>query len=430
MTTPDRRTVLKSLATTASLAAIPRIARSAAPLRDDPRLALVGCGVRARAFTGRVAYVCDPDAARLAAAAKANNVPTERAVADMRRLLDDPAVDGVIVAAPDHWHAPAAILAANAGKHVYLEKPCCHNLREGELLLETARRTGVVIQHGTQQRSRPFTRDAIQQLHEGVIGEVLVARAWNVQRRDDIGRKSPATPPPGVDYDLWVGPAEFMPFQENRFHTHWHWWHNFGTGDVGNDGAHELDYAQWGLGVAGPPTRVAALGGKYRFNDDQQFPDTATCTFEYAGAQTTGQPKQLVFEMRLWSKNYPLNCDSGVEFYGTQGQMFLSKRGKLRITDDDNRLVQEIRPEGEAGFPHLDNFIEAIRNGKSLNAPIPVGVASVAPVHYANIALRVGRTLAIDPSSGAILEDAEANALARRQYRAEGHWAIPEGAAT
>lgn len=429
MANPTRRTVLKGLAASVPAVVATRVARAAAN-GAEPRLALIGCGVRGRSFYDYVDYVCDPDEKRRGAAAEAAGVPSERAVADMRRLLDDPAVDGVIVAAPDHWHAPAAILAAAAGKHVYVEKPCCHNLREGQMLVDAAERYGVVMQHGTQQRSRPFTADAIQMLHEGKIGEVLAAKAWNVQRRDDIGHMHPTEPPAHVDYDLWVGPAEFVPYQENRFHKNWHWWYNFGTGDIGNDGAHELDYARWGLGVTGLPTRVAALGGKYFFNDDQQFPDTANCTIEYGGAGDGVQPKQLIFEMRLWSRNYPLNCDSGVDFYGTAGQMTLSKRGKLRVLDDNNKVVVDERAERESGFAHMDNFIAAIRNGEKLNAPIALGFESVAPVHYANIAIRTGRTLTIDPATGAVQNDPEALELLGRNYRSGGHWATPTGGAS
>ena len=213
------------------------------------------------------------------------------------------------------------------------------------------------MQHGTQQRSREFTADAIQKLREGIIGDVLVAKAWNIQRRKDIGHVEAGSRPAGVDYDLWVGPAEMVPFQPNRFHSDWHWWYNFGTGDVGNDGAHEIDYARWGLGVDTLPTKVSAIGGKYFFDDDQQFPDTATCVWDFpADAATPSSRRQLIFEMRLWSKNYPYNCDSGVEFFGTKGRMMLSKRGKLLIVDDNNKTIREEKAERPAGLGALRQF--------------------------------------------------------------------------
>jgi len=333
----------------------------------------------------------------------------------------------VIIAAPDHWHAPAAILACEAGKHVYVEKPCSHNFRESQLLLAAARRTGVVVQHGTQQRSRKFTIDAIESLRDGEIGDVLVAKAWNVQRRDNIGHAGPTDPPPGLDYDQWVGPAEMVPFQPNRYHKSWHWWYNFGTGDIGNDGAHEIDYARWGLGVDTLPSKVTALGGKFYFDDDQQYPDTATCVFEYPGDGQVGQLRQLIFEMRLWSRSYPQNCDGGVEFYGTKGKMFFSKRGKLIITDDRNRTVANERPTAEPPMAHLDDFRDAVRTGRRPNADILEGHRSVGAIHLANIALRVGRSLDFDPQAEQILNDAEASQLLSRTYRSGGHWAMPEG---
>ncbi|MEM9660175.1 MAG: Gfo/Idh/MocA family oxidoreductase, partial [Planctomycetota bacterium] len=360
-------------------------------------------------------------------AAHRAGVDSSHAFTDMRRLFDSKEIDAVVIATPDHWHAPAAILAADAGKHVYVEKPCSHNFRESQLLVAAARRNDVVVQHGTHMRSSRFIADAVRALREGVIGEVLAAKAWNIQRRRDIGRETPSDPPREVDYDLWVGPAEFQPFQKNRFHRDWHWWRNFGTGDIGNDGAHEIDYARWGLGVDALPTRVAALGGKYFFRDDQQFPDTATCVFEYAPQTPDGQPKQLIFEMRLWSRNYPMNCDSGAEFYGTAGQMFLSKRGKLLIVDAQNKVVKQERAAAEPGFPHLENFLAAIEQRESPHADVAEAALSVGPIHLANVAIRLGRSLTLNAAGDAIVGDEEADRLLRRHYREGGHWATPPG---
>ena len=411
----------------AAAIATPRaISRAIAGANDKLRLALIGCGVRGSAFFGAVEWVCDPDANRLAAAAKAAGVKADHAVTDFRRLLDDGAVDAVIIATPDHWHAPAAILACAAGKHVYVEKPCSHNFRESQMLLQAAAKHKVVVQHGTQQRSRPFIAEAVQRLREGEIGDVLVAKAWNVQRRESIGHARPTQPPPEVDYDLWVGPAELTPFQANCFHSSWHWWYNFGSGDVGNDGAHELDYARWGLGVDTLPTKVDASGGKLYFDDDQQFPDTVNCTFEFAGVGAEQRRKQLQFEMRLWSKNYPYNCDSGVEFYGDKGTMFLSKRGRLRILDDDNQIVRDEKADDDMGLAHLDNFTAAIRGAAPANAPLIEAHRSVALIHLANASLRAGKSLRFDPTGESILDDPQAAELLTRKYRSGGHWAEPQ----
>jgi predicted dehydrogenase len=393
-------------------------------------IGVIGCGGRGRLFCNpdyHVRYVCDPDRERLAEAAKQANVPEARAVTDLRRILDDPEVDAVVVATPDHWHAPAAILACEAGKHVYVEKPASHNFRESQLLVASARRNSVVVQHGTQQRTTPFTADAIQMLHEGVIGDVLVAKAWNIQERRSIGHAQPSDPPSGVNYDMWVGPAEMVPFQKNRFHYDWHWWFNFGTGDLGNDGAHELDYARWGLQADALPTRVVALGGKYFFNDDQQFPDTATCTFEYASTGQANRPRQLVFEMRLWSRNAPLNCDSGVEFLGTKGKMVLSKRGKLIVYGQENETLIDRRDEKPSVWQHFDDFVGAIRNSRRPAADVIEAHRTVALIHLANIAMRTDGALQFDTQHEEFVGDENANRLLTRRYREDGHWAIPSG---
>ena len=394
-------------------------------------LGLIGCGGQgnnlAKTFVNLAdfAYVCDPDETRCRQTQQ--TVGAKQAVSDLRHVLDDPSVDAVVIATPDHWHAPAAILACQAGKHVYVEKPQSHNLRESRLLLDAARRNNVVVQHGTQSRSNPLVAGAVRMLRDGVIGDVLIARAWNVQRRKNIGHAQPSDPPAGVDYELWVGPAEFMPYQENRFHYNWHWWHNFGTGDVGNDGTHEIDYARWGLGVEGLPNSVTALGGKYVFDDDQQFPDTATCAFEWSGDGHVGQRRQLIFEMRLWDDCYPHNCDSGTEFHGTAGRMLLSKRGKIEVYGERGERIENPQPKEppQLAENHQADFLDAIRNQRRPNADVAIGHDSVALVHLANAAVRLGRTLQLDPQTEQARDDEQANQLLARTYRAGGHWAIP-----
>ena len=396
-------------------------ARSAS---DRVVTALIGCGGRGRRFYDHADYVCDPDHNRRRQAAKLAKVASHRALDDLRRVLDRDDVDAVVIATPDHWHAPAAILACQAGKHVYVEKPWSHNFRESEWLYQAAVRNEVVVQHGTQQRSNPATRDAMAMLHDGIIGDVLIAKAWNIQRRKNIGHQQPSTPPPSVDYDLWVGPAEFLPYQANRFHYDWHWWYNFGTGDIGNDGTHEIDYARWGLGVDELPTRVTALGGKYYHDDDQQFPDTASCVFEYGSGRPVGEKKQLLFEMRIWSTNYPYNCDSGVEFLGTEGKMVFSKRGRLQILGDRNKVIESKKKTPSYTPNHVDDFFDAIRNGRQPNANRDEAHRSVSLVHLANIAVRTGRTITIDPAGEIELAEQD-RPLLGRTYRADNHWAIP-----
>jgi predicted dehydrogenase len=434
---PDRRRFLGHFSAGILASAAARRARASTVVGANRKLAvgLIGCGGRGVHDAGlfrdspdvEVAYVCDVDDERRRAAAESLTVDASHAVSDMRRILDDPAVDAVIVATPDHWHSPAAILACDAGKHVYVEKPISHNIRESRLLVEAARRNGVCVQHGTQCRSTSTVIEAVKRLREGVIGDVLVAKCWNVQRRSSIGRGEFADPPAGLDYDTWVGPAPMIPYRTNRVHNRWTPWYHFGAGDMGNDGVHDIDYARWGLGVYEHPVKVVAIGGKLRFDDDSEFPDTQQVTFEFAGAGRPQDRRVLIYEQRLWSTSYPHNCDSGAEFYGTTGQMFLSRRGKLEIRGEDNSPIKtdvELRPQDDAA--HVRNFCDAVREGAPLNADALTGHLSTSLCHLGNIATRVGRALAFDRAQERIIGDEEAQALVSRQYR--DHWGTPAGA--
>jgi predicted dehydrogenase len=423
-----------ALAGGALVAATPRSAFAVGANRKV-RVGLIGCGGRgvgvAKSFAAEqdceLTWLCDPDAQRLADAKR--KLGAGEPVADLRRILDDKSVDAVIVATPDHWHAPAAILACAAGKHVYVEKPCSHNLREGRLLVEAARRNQRVVQHGTQARTARFTSDAIKMLHDGVIGDVLLARAWNVQRRKNIGHMQPSEPPADLNYDLWVGPAEMVPYQANRLHYFWHWWYNFGTGDTGNDGVHELDLARWGLGVETHPAQISGSGVKLYFDDDQQFPDTQTIVYDYPAATPSGRHKQLVWEMRIWSTNYPYNVDGGMEFFGTAGKMFLSKRGKLEVFGDRNVRIDkpELNSDAKVSLDgHQAQFLAAIRDGVKPTAEIEIGHLSASLCHLGNIVARTGRALKFDPQREQIAGDEEANRLLGRTYRQDGHWAVPK----
>ena len=429
----DRRKFLKATAGGLVAATVLSSASAAAKGASDRLLVgLIGCGGRgthdAQLFKSNpnveIAYVCDCDQQRLALAAKGFGVPAKGVISDMRRMLDDKSLDAVLVTTPDHWHSPASILACQAGKHVYVEKPISHNIREGRLLAEAAARNKVHVQHGTQSRSTQMMIDAIKLLEGGLIGTVLVAKCWNIQKRGSIGRGQDTSPPAGLDYDSWVGPATMIPYRTNRVHNRWTWWYHFGTGDMGNDGVHDIDYTRWGLGVKTHPTKIVALGGKYVNDDDQEFPDTQQVTFEYPGDGKTGQQRMLIYEQRLWSTNYPHNVDSGAEFCGTSGQMFLSRRGKIQVTDDKNKPKPvDIAPQGQDDAAHVRNFIAAIREGAKLNADALTGHLSTSLCHLGNIATRLGRSLTFDPKTEQIIGDEEANRLVRREYRE--HWGRP-----
>ena len=404
--------------------------RAAAPPSDTVRVGMIGMGGRGTAImtseltkvpNAKLTHLCDVDQSRLekaqAAAAKAG-YGAVRGSADLRRLLEDKEVDAVIIATPDHWHAPATILACAAGKDVYVEKPVSHNLREGRLMVEAARKHRRVVQAGMQSRSRPSTIKAIGIAHSPLLGKVLMAKAWNAQHRADIGQKTNGAVPPGVDYDTWVGPAEMVPFNENRFHYKWHWHWSFGTGDMGNDGAHQIDQARWAL-RADLPKRVSGAGGKYFFQDDQQTPDTMNLTFDYGD-------KALQWEMRIWHDYGLEGIDNGVAVYGTEGFLHIGRWNRkwgYRVFDKAGKLVEEYQD----GLPdtHMQNFIDCVKSRQRPNCDIEIGHLSSAHCHLGNIVHRTGRNVAFQAGNESIPGDAEANALLRRKYR--NHWATPKG---
>ncbi|MCU0960921.1 MAG: Gfo/Idh/MocA family oxidoreductase [Pirellulaceae bacterium] len=375
-----------------------------------------------------VSHVCDVDAQRLAAAAQLVRDRTGRdvqAVSDLRRVLDDPQVDAVWIATPDHWHAPATILACAAGKHVYVEKPCSHNLREGRLMVEAARRHKRIVQVGTQSRSTAHVIEAMRALQEGIIGDVLVAKAWNSQRRGSIGRQQPCAPPAHLDYDLWLGPAPVQPYQPNLLPGVWRWWHAFGAGDIGNDGVHDIDLARWGLGVDGHPHTITALGGKYVFDDDQQWPDTQYVVFEYPATNGFPHPRQLIFEQRIWSPYFQEGHENGNAFYGTKGMMILGKKSGWQVVLERNQPGPSM--EGTFSLPdHHQNFLDSVRSGSRPRADIEIGHLTASLCHLGNIATRVNRVVHFDPATEQVIGDDEAAGLLRRTYR--DHWATPRDA--
>jgi predicted dehydrogenase len=339
-------------------------------------------------------------------------------------VLDDKSIDAVWIATPDHWHSPAAILATDAGKHVYVEKPVSHNIREGRLLVEAARRNKRTVQVGMQSRSTPHVRQAVEVMRSGEIGEILVAKAWNSQLRGSIGKKQPTSPPAYLDFDLWLGPAPARAYQENLLPGIWRWWYDFGAGDIGNDGVHDIDIARFGLGVSTQPTKIAALGSKFFFDDDQQFPDTQYCVFEWPAEGKTGK-RQLIFEQRDWSPYVQEGHENGNAFYGTKGMMVLGKKSGFQVFGPKNKLLKSV--PGEVNLPlHHQNFLDCVRGTATPNCDVLEGHLSASLAHLANIACRVERTLKLDPAAEKIVGDDDAQKLIRRTYR-DGHWAVPKG---
>ena len=420
-----RRTFFLGAAATATGARTKAMAAS-----DQVNIGIIGVGGRGRALLGSYAKVpgvniktlCDADKASLE---KAQAVAAKLGIAkpgessDLRRLLDDKGLDAVVVTTPDHWHAPAAILAVEAGKDVYVEKPASHNIREGRLMIDAARRTGRLMQVGTQSRSRASTVRAIEYVKSGKIGRVLMAKAWNIQLRADIGHKEDGPVPPGVDYETWLGPAPWIPFNENRFHYKWHWHWHFGTGDAGNDGAHQIDIARWALG-AGYPVRISGSGRKVFFKDDQQTPDTMLANFDYEDG------KSLIWEQRIWTPYSMHDIDNGVAVYGTEGTVHIgryNRRWGFKVFDQDDKLVEHDNA-GDSDELHQARFIECVRSRELPPADIMEGHLSAIHCHLANIVARTGRNVTFDQESESIPDDAGANTHVKRSYRT--HWGTPK----
>jgi predicted dehydrogenase len=408
------------------------LTRRAVAANDKINVAMIGVRGQGRHLTGKFAqqpdvnmlYLCDVDENVYGNAAKVVEEKTGKRpphVSDLRKVLDDKNVHAVVIATPDHWHAPATILACDAGKDVYVEKPASHNLREGRLMVDAARRNKRIVQLGIQSRSRPSTIRAVELVKSGKIGKPLMAKAWDVQLRDHIGHKENSAVPKGVDYDTWIGPAVYMPFNENRFHYKWHWNWNTGTGDMGNDGVHQLDMARWALGVD-RPTEISGMGRKLFFDDDQQTPDTMNITYNY-------NDRVLMFEMRIWNPYEMEGQGNGVAVYGTNGYIHIGRWNRewgYKVYDDKAKLVlDQSKNENDMDDAHPRNFLDCVKSRKAPNAEIEIGHTSSTLCHLGNIVSRVNRTLKFDPSKEAITADADASKLLRREYRK--HWSVPKG---
>ena len=429
----DRREFLQAVSALSAGIAVAGGTASAAAEGPQFNIGLIGPGGMGTNHLGllsqrkdlRVSYVCDVDARRLAAAAQLvekNGQPAPQAVSDLRRILDDKSIDAVWIATPDHWHAPATILACHAGKHVYVEKPCSHNLREGRLMLEAARKQKRVVQVGTQSRSTAHVRKAMELLREGIIGDVLVAKAWNSQKRGNIGHQKPSAVPDYLDYEAWLGPAPKRPYQSNMLPGVWRFWHEYGAGDIGNDGVHDIDIARWGLGVTTQPEFVTGAGSKYFFDDDQQFPDNQYCTWEWQPQGAVGTKRMLVYEQRDWSPYVQEGAENGNAFYGTKGMMWLSKSLGFQVYRERNKPTEKM--SGSPDLPaHHQNFLDCIRSGERPNADVEEGHLSASLVHLGNIVCRTGRTLKFDPKAEAVIGDDEAQKLLTREY--SSHWSVP-----
>jgi predicted dehydrogenase len=417
MTLSRRRFLEDALlaAAAASVAARPLAAATFAPparRAEDPlRIAVIGVRGRGRDHIAsckanpdaQVVAICDPDEAVIGPAARA--VPDAKYVKDFRAVLDDPEVDAVSIATPNHWHALAAVWALQAGKHVFVEKPLSHDLREGRLLVNAARRYGKVVQHGTQARSHAACRDAIAWLQAGGLGAVKLATGLCYKPRASIGKVAGAQEPPAsCDYDLWTGPAALEPLRRKSLHYDWHWSFNTGNGDLGNQGVHQMDLARWGLGLDVHPARIAALGGRFGYDDDGETPNSQICFYDWGD-------KQVLFEVRGLATEARLGARIATLFHGEGGTLVIEDYARAVVLDAELKPAQIF----EGGGDHFADFVTAARAGAAQgSAPAEEGHLSSALCHLGNVAWQLGDTRPLDAAAAPFGEHAAAqDAVAR-----------------
>ena len=438
----SRRDFIKKAATGAAVVSIGGIlpgfsAKSYAKIIGSNERITVACmGVNSRGFAVgtnfanqpdcEVMYACDVDteaADKFIAAVGKIQSRSPKAETNFRKVLDDKQLDVLIVAAPDHWHATAAILACQAGKHVYVEKPCSHNPHEGELVVAAAKKYNRMVQMGNQRRSWPNSLGAIAELRAGVIGRPYFAKTWYTNNRASIGIGNKVTVPSRLNYELWQGPAPRQPYRDNILHYNWHWFWNWGTGEGPNNGTHTVDLARWGLGVDFP-VRVSSSGGRYRYQDDWETPDTQIINIEFAN-------KSLIsWEGRSCNNQSLEGSGSGVMFYGEKGSLLIGDNTSYKIYDLSSKLIKEVKgppvvndarslstPSQQLDALHIRNFFEGIRGNAKLNSDIVGGFKSTLLMQLGNIALRSGHTLNINPVNGHIINDPVAMKYWSRVYQ-------------
>ncbi len=412
--------------------------------RQMDRISVAVMGVRSRgkalartfaaATNCRVSTICEVDDRYVAdclteVAVHQEEVP--KVEKDIRKICEDPTIDVIVIAAPDHWHAPATIMACQAGKHVYLEKPCSHNPQEGEWLVEAAAKYQRVVQMGNQRRSWSNVIRCMDDIHSGLIGRVYYARAWYANQRGTIGKGKKVDVPRGLDWDLWQGPAPRKSYYDNIHPYEWHWFWHWGTGEALNNGTHFLDLMRWGLRVD-YPTLVTSQGGRYHFDDDWQTPDTQVISLDFPEGKT------MTWESRSCNTLRAYDHSAGVSFHGEGGSIVLSSGNAYQVFDNDRqpKLIKEVNadegiendPQNTMGpgmlldIGHIENFLNAIRDGGKVRSDILGGHQSVLLCQLGNIAYRTKTAIEVDPENGHILNNAGAMKLWGREY--EPGWEI------
>lgn len=417
----DRRRFLRN---TASVGAGLALAGNVAVAAPNVRIRVACIGVRGRGNSVMQSFAAEPDCEVTHICDVNQQVREQRGaemaektgkkpklVNDYRELLDDPAVDALMIATPDHWHALLTIHGCLAGKDVYVEKPASHNILEGKFAVAAARKHNRIVQVGTQMRSAQILRDAAEYIRSGALGKVIFGKAWETDRNGEVKLAADSAPPAGFDYQIWQGPAPERPYNPTIVGGHWRWLFDYGTGDLGNDGVHRIDYCRYLMGLDTMPASVSCSGGKFFFEDDQQWPDTMLISYDYPG-------KILQYEMRLWSRPRLFNITEGAAIYGENGWLLMSNTNWKAYDAKGKQVAQGESSQGEIQQAHIRNFLDAVksRNRESLTQEIYSGHVSSAMCHMGNIAWRTGKKLKFDPVTETF-DDADANQLVGREHR-------------
>lgn len=415
---PTRRAFLKSTSAFAAASAFAPV-RAVSP---NDKISVAFIGIRGRGNSVMHSFIAKPDCevthlcdvreavlTQRGAEVKAKTGKMPKLVKDYRELLSDPSIDAFMVATPDHWHALLTIEGCLAGKDVYVEKPASHNIQEGRAAVAAARKKDRMVQMGTQIRSAKFLHEAREFVKSGALGKVITGRAWETGRSSAVKLAANGTPPAGIDYNLWQGPSPERAYNQTIVEGAWRWMFDYGTGDLGNDGVHRIDYCRYVMGLDTFPEAISASGGKFFFDDDQQWPDTQMVTYDYPG-------HIIQYEMRLWSKSKLFSAGEGAVIYGENGWMQLTNTS-WKAYDPDGKIIKE--GSSDSGqTAHVRNFLDAVRSRKreSLNQEIYSGHISTVMCHAGNIAWRTGKKLRFDPKSETF-DDEAANALIGREHR-------------
>jgi predicted dehydrogenase len=382
--------------------------------------------LKANRAKARISHVCDVDSVILQKFAAATQRDMGEAPAtdkDFRNILALKEVDAITIATPDHWHAPMAIAGLQAGKHVYVEKPCSHNPAEGALLVQAQAKYGKLAQMGTQQRSSVHTIEIVDKIHNGLIGQAYFAKAWYSNLRKSIGHGKEAPVPAQLDWDLWQGPAPRRAYTDNIQPYNWHWFRIYGTGETLNNGTHEVDVCRWALGVDFPE-RITASGGRYHFKDDWQFYDTLVTSFTYPD-------KMISWDCKCCNDMKYYNRDRGSTIIGTNGTVLVDRDGYEVYDLKGNRTSEfkvgkttssaDLVGADSMTDAHFANFIAGIQKGEQLHSPVSVGNVAVTMLQLSNVAWEVNRELQLDTTDGKIRNDSEAMKMWGREY--EKGWA-------